>query len=399
MTHDHQSRRFAFQGGPSAFEEPLPVGQFYFPELGEYRASMEGIFDREYYTNHGPIAQELELHLADFLDVRHVIVLSNATIGLTIAALALELEGTVVTPAFTFAATPQSIVWAGLRPVLADVDPVTHHITPATIDRVITAETQAILAVNLWGGASDIEALTSYAAVHNLRLYFDSAQAFGCAYNNTPVGRFGELEVFSFHATKILNATEGGCITTNNDQLAAKVRAIRSSYGIDTPASVPLKTNARLSEAQAAIALMSLASFHANRRSNVNLHVLYRELLREIPGVTVLKPSGVTDSNFQYLILSIDSSEFGCTRDRLLTLLHNENIIARRYFYPGIHRVMPIMQHITPAEAGYPVTEALSDQLLQLPIGARVTADDAALIATVIAGIGHAHRGSEMEFA
>jgi len=369
---------------PPAFDTRLPVGQLYFPSFERYEDAMRGIFERKYYTNHGPLARRLEEELVTFLGVKHAICVTNATIGLMMVAEALEISGNVIVPAHTFVASAQSIKWCGLTPRFCDVDPLTQQIDVKAARALIDADTSAILAVNLWGGACDIAGLASLSADSGIHVYFDSAHAFGAKVKDIAVGRFGRAEVFSFHATKVISAGEGGCVTTNDDDLAAKLRNIRSSYGAGDVVSVRRTTNGRMSEAQAAIALLSLEDYPMIRAHNKALFEAYRRLLASVPGITLLPPTNVTDSNYQYAACTIDESEFGLTRDQILALLQAENIIARRYFYPGIHRSAEFKAQDVTASGRLLVTEMLSESGLQLPLGARVGLSDVTRIAEII---------------
>jgi len=273
MTTKHSVQDFALLGGPSLFEQPVHVGQLRFPSWERYEAAMRGIFERQYYTNHGALAQQFEARLAEFLQVKHAIAVTNATLGLIMAVKALGLTGKVIVPSFTFIASAQSLTWAGAEPVFCDVDPSTCQMSLRQVRESLERETgiEAIMGVNLWGGSCDPKALESIAAEYGVELYFDSAHAFGCTIDGAPIGRFGRLEVFSFHATDVLSTTEGGCITTNDDALAARLRNIRSSYGAGPPTEVPLTSNGRFSEAQAAIGLLNLETFSdalANNRAS-----------------------------------------------------------------------------------------------------------------------------------
>lgn len=362
-------RDLAILGGAPAFARTLPVGQMYFPAFEDYEAKFRDIFARQYYTNHGPLAQEFERRLEAFFGVRHVICVTNATIGLIMAAEALGLAGKVVTPSFTFIATAQALEWANLRPVFCDVDPTSHHVTPALIEPHLDDSVSAILAVNLWGGSCDQSALKALAAERNLQLFYDSAHAFGCSWNNIPIGRFGAVEVFSFHATKVLSSAEGGCLTTDDDELAKRLRNIRSSYGAGPPVSVVKTSNGRMSEAQAAIGLMSLDNFSDIVSRNEALFDLYRTGLADVAGLRLLEPVNVSRSNFQYVVVEVDDAEFGLSRDLLLKALRAENVAARRYFFPGAHRCIPWVDR-SPEGGALPNTDRLCASLVQLPIGA-----------------------------
>ena len=392
-THKTREKSFALFGAPPAFEKPLPVAQLYFPSWERYEAAMRGIFERRYYTNQGPLARQLEEQLQQFLGVKHAICVANATIGLMMAAEALNLKGKVILPAFTFVASAQSLSWCGIEPVFCDVNPLTHHMTPANLEKCLDSSVSGIMGVNLWGGTCDPAAITEFARQHALPAYFDSAHAFGCVVNKVKVGNFGSVEVFSFHATKILNATEGGCLCTNDDHLAAWLRNIRSSYGAGRPMDVFKTANGRMSEAQAAIALMSLEDFPENQRNNERLRQSYEVRLNSIPGIRVVKPSGVSFSNYQYLVCEVDEKLLGFSRDVLLTLLKAENVICRRYFYPGLHRTV---EYISKQQMGadlLPVTDHLCATCLQLPIGATVTLEAVETICDIVQ---RAHLVSEL---
>ena len=372
-------------GGEPEFINPLPVGQLYFPTWERYRSAMHDIFEQEYYTNHGPMVQLLEEKFAKFLDVKHVVCVTNATIGLMMAAEALELSGKVLTPAHTFVATPLSLTRCGLEPVFCDVDLVTHHITPETLERAFVPDVSAVLGVHLWGSAANIIAIMEWAKKRNLKVYWDSAQAVGCSIQNQRIGGLVPIEVFSLHATKIVSAGEGGCITTNDSVLADKLRNIRSSYGVRKPVTVVKTASGRMSEFQAAIALLSLENYDENVAHNVLLRRIYQENLRGIPGVTLEPLHGVTESNQQSVVIRVDKKTFGVSRDELVKALEAENILARRYFYPGAHR---IDQFADFSQSVLPNTDTLSQQILALPIGSRVSDEDVQKICKLIEIIG-----------
>jgi dTDP-4-amino-4,6-dideoxygalactose transaminase len=388
--------RFAFFGAAPLFEKPLPVGQLYFPDWQVYELTFKDIFERQYYTNHGKLVQELEHKIQSFLGVKNAICVSNATIGLIMAAEAMKLYGKVIVPAFTFVASAQSIAWAGLEPVFCDVDFETHQVDKKYIDRFIDQDVSAILGVNLWGGSCDPGSLSEYADANGLKLYFDSAHAFGCAVNDTKIGNFGQAEVFSFHATKILNAAEGGCICTNDDDLADRLRNIRSSYGVRKSVNIVKTSNGRMSEAQAAIALISLENFYKYQKYNETLFNLYEKNISSIPGLYLKKPANVSYSNYQSVVCMVNEMEFGLKRDLLIDLLKAENIIARRYFYPGIHRTLPFSKKFGNCNYQLPNTDTICSTCIQLPIGSFVSTEAVEGICKII---GDAHNHSSEIFS
>jgi dTDP-4-amino-4,6-dideoxygalactose transaminase len=387
VTTKHSAQDFAILGGPRLFKEPVHVGQLHFPSWERYEAAMRGIFERQYYTNHGVLAKQFEARLAEFFQVKHAIVVTNGTLGLIMAVKALGLAGKVILPSFTFIASAQSLTWAGVEPVFCDVDPATSVMSLRHVRELLERETgiDAILGVNLFGGSCDPKALEGIAAEYGVELYFDSAHAFGCTIDGAPIGRFGRLEVFSFHATKVFSTTEGGCVTTNDDALAARLRNIRSSYGAGPPAQVPFTSNGRFSEAQAAIGLLNLETFGDALANNRASYALYRERLAGIPGIAMLHAHGVEQTNCQYLVCRIDEQTFGMSRNELLAVLKAENVNARRYFYPGIHRTVPYVNDFPQYVDALPETDRISASLMQLPIGALVPLEKIEAICDLIA--------------
>jgi dTDP-4-amino-4,6-dideoxygalactose transaminase len=232
---------------------------------------------------------------------------------------------------------------------------------------------KGILGVHLWGNALPVGELEMLAEEYGVALCCDAAHAFGCRVNERAIGTFGRAEVFSFHATNILSTAEGGCITTNDDALASKLRAMRGDHVSGTGVAMQSAT-ARMSEIQAAIGLMMLDDFGRNRRNNEEQHHSYDKQLSDIPGIRILKHSGVATSNFQNVAGVIDSSAFGLTRDELLAVLRAENVAAERHFYPSSHTVSPFADiALEPGQLDH--TESAARSTFQLPIGARVTAD------------------------
>jgi dTDP-4-amino-4,6-dideoxygalactose transaminase len=273
------------------------------------------------------------------------------------------------------------------------VDPHSHQLDPERVEHALRHEdVSAVLAVNLWGDVCNHEALSRLAAQRGVPLYFDSAHAFGCEAAGRAVGGFGALEVFSFHATKVLSATEGGCVCTIDGGLAARLRNIRSSYGAGVPVHVRRTANGRMSEAQAAIALLSLQEFPAVLERNRALFAAYEAGLQGVQGLRLLRPAAVSQTNYQYVVCEVDTGVFGLSRDHLHAVLRAENVLARRYFYPGIHRCTPYREQFPDASAELPVTEALCGRVLQLPIGQAV---DAAAVERVCALVRAAHANAQ----
>ncbi|MCL6519298.1 MAG: aminotransferase class I/II-fold pyridoxal phosphate-dependent enzyme [Armatimonadetes bacterium] len=372
-----------FSGVPT-FSEKLHVGR---PNIGNRERLLERIgemLDRRWLTNHGPYVEEFEQKIAELTGAKHCIAMCNATVALEIVIKALGLKGEVIVPAFTFIATAHALQWQEITPVFCDIDPLTHNINPNRVEDMITPRTTGIIGVHIWGRPCDVEALQSIADKHGLRLIFDAAHAFACSYNGTMIGNFGEAEVFSFHATKFLNTFEGGAVTTNNDELANKIRLMKNFGFAGYDNVIYIGTNGKMSEISAAMGLTSLESMEEVIAINKRNYLLYRRQLAGIPGVTMVTYDESEKCNYQYVVLEIDEGQAGIDRDLLVRILHAENVIARRYFYPGCHRMEPYKSYFPHAGLVLPETEKLCRRVLLLPTGTAVGPKEIAKVCEII---------------
>src|SRR5580700_8437806 len=374
----------AIFGGPVSFEEQLHVGR---PNIGDKEqllARIGEVVDRRWLTNSGPCVEEFEQSLRQLLGVSHCESMCNATDGLQLAIRAMEMSDEVIVPAFTFIATAHAVQWLGFTPVFCDVDPHTHTIDPARVEELITPRTTGIVGVHLWGQPCDIEALEGIKRRHRLKLLFDSAHAFNCSWRGRMIGNFGDAEVFSFHATKVFNTFEGGALATNNADLARRVRQMRNFgfSGIDRTDA--LGTNAKMSEASAAMGLTNLESLSVFLAANHRNYTAYQEGLEGIPGVRMLQYDTSEKRNYQYIVLEVDESRALLTRDHLQDILWAENVLARRYFYPGCHRMEPYASTMPNVGSRLPVTERLARRVLVLPTGTAVDAEQIEIICGIL---------------
>ena len=302
---------------------------------------MNDLLDRRWLTNNGPYVQELEKHIVEYLGVKHCITMCNATLALEITARALGLRGEVIVPSFTFIATAHSLQWQEITPVFCDIDPSTHNLDPNKVEALITPRTSGILGVHVWGRPCAIEALEEITQRRGLKLMFDAAHAFGNSHLGRMIGNFGLAEVFSFHATKYFNTFEGGAVVTNDDDLAAKIRLLMNFGFAGYDDVISLGTNGKMNEVSAAMGLTGLESldeFISTNRQNYNA---YKTGLKDIPGIHLITYNETERCNYQYIIVEIDQDITGIGRDDLIRVLHAENVLARRYFYPGCHEMEP----------------------------------------------------------
>ncbi len=374
----------AILGGSPAFKEKLHVGR---PNIGDRDRLLErinDILDRRWLTNNGSYVQEFEKYLCDKMGVKHCIVMCNGTVALEIAIRAAELKGQVILPSFTFVATAHALQWQEITPVFCDIDPQTHTINPWRIEAMITPQTTGIMGVHLWGKACDVEALSEIAHKHNLKLLFDAAHAFGSSYKGQMIGNFGDAEIFSFHATKFFNTFEGGAVATNNDELASKIRLMKN-FGFHGYDQVDyIGTNGKMSEVSAAMGLTGLESLENFIELNRQNYQQYHTELSNLKGLRLLEYNELEQYNYQYIVLEIDENIADISRDTLLDILWDENILARRYFYPGCHRMEPYRSYFPHAGLLLPETEKLAQRILILPTGTSVDSSDISKICQII---------------
>lgn len=374
----------AIFGGTPAFAEPLHVGR---PNIGSREKLLERIndmLDRRWFTNNGQLVQDFEAQLAAYTGVRHAIAMTNATIALEIAARALGITGEVILPSFTFVATAHCLQWQEITPVFCDVAPGTHHLDPNRVESMITPRTTAILGVHVWGAPCAIDELTDIAHRRGLHLLFDAAHALGCSYKGQMIGGFGEAEVVSFHATKFLNSFEGGAVLTNDDALADRMRYMRN-FGFAGYDRVDyVGTNGKMTEVCAAMGLTSLESIDEIVAINQRNYRAYQAGLASLPGIRLFAYNEAERNNFQYIIVEVDQAEAGISRDRLVEILHAENVLARRYFYPGCHQMEPYRSYYPHAGLLLPETEKLTQRVMSLPTGTAVDEESIEVIGQLL---------------
>jgi dTDP-4-amino-4,6-dideoxygalactose transaminase len=365
----------AILGNPPAFSEPLHVGC---PNIGDRRrliARINAALDRRWLTNGGPLVEEFEAAVAAVAGASECVVTSNGTAALELAIRALGMSGRVIVPSFTFSATIHALTWQRIEPVFADIDPLTLNIAPAEVERLMTPEVTGIIGVHLWGRGCDVESLSAIANEHRIPLLFDAAHAFGCSYHQRPIGSFGDAEIFSFHGTKFINSFEGGAIVTDSYELAERLRLMRNFGFAGYDDVIHAGTNGKMNEAEAAMGLTNLESMSVFIDRNRSNHDLYSQLINTIPGLNVLTYDPSEHQNYQYVVVDVQPEVCGLSRDQLLQVLFSENVLARRYFYPGAHR-MTAFREFAPVRP-LPVTESFCSRLLLLPTGMAI--DDAAV--------------------
>lgn len=373
----------AINGAPPAFDQPLHVGR---PNIGDreaFLARVNQILDSQWLTNNGPMVQEFEQRIAAHLGVKHCVAMCNGTIALEIAIRALGLEGEVIVPSWTFVATAHALYWQGITPVFADIDPATHNLDPDAVRRMITPRTTGIIAVHLWGRAAPIDELKAIADEHGLKLMFDAAHAFGSTYNGQTIGRFGACEVLSFHATKSFNSFEGGAVVTNDDGLAEATRLMRNFGFSGYDNVIHPGTNGKMIEVCAAMGLTNLDTLDSVIAVNRRNYADYTKALTDIPGISVLQYHAAERNSHHYVVAEV-GEDCAASRDQIVAALQAENILARKYFWPGCHKMKPYRDLFPHANLMLAKTNQLASAVMILPTGSAISGDDVGQVAEII---------------
>jgi dTDP-4-amino-4,6-dideoxygalactose transaminase len=380
----HGKADLAINGAPPAFDEPLHVGRPNICNGDEFMRRMQQILDNQWLTNNGPMVQEFEQRIAARLGVKHCVAMCNGTIALEIAIRALGLSGEVIVPSWTFVATAHALYWQGITPVFADIDPATHNLAPGAVQRMITPRTTGIIGVHLWGRAAPVDELQIIANEHGLKLMFDAAHAFGSTFKGESIGRFGACEVFSFHATKAFNTMEGGAVTTNDDELAETMRLIRNFGFKGYDNVIHPGTNGKMIEVCAAMGLANLDAFDDIVATNTRNYSAYCQAMADISGVRLLSYDQGERNSHHYVVLEVDE-DCPASRDEIVAALQAENILARKYFWPGAHRMQPYRDLYPHAGLMLTNTRKIADRVVVLPNGTALPDGAVETIGSVIA--------------
>ena len=374
----------AIMGGKKSFSSHILVGTPNIQNPDIFFEMMRDIFRRKWLTNNGEYVKRFESNIQDYLGIKHAIVVGNGTIGLEMTIRSLNLCGEVIVPSYTFIATPHSLLWSGVKPVFCDIDPKTYNIDVEKAENLINENTSGIMAVDVYGRPSEKEKLESLAKDHNLALIFDAAHAFGNSFHGEMIGNFGDAEVFSFHATKFLNTFEGGAITTNNDQLARRIREIRNFGFGEGNYTQFIGTNGNMTEISAAMGIVNLENIEQIIEANRVNYEAYRENLKNIPGVNLIEYPHNEKVNYQYIIIEVNTAVSGLNRDELSVVLGAEGVGTRKYFWPACHQMEPYKTLFPSAGLKLSITESIAEKVLALPTGTAVSSKDVNSICDII---------------
>ncbi|PWE19057.1 DegT/DnrJ/EryC1/StrS family aminotransferase [Aliarcobacter skirrowii] len=352
----------------------INVTKTYLPNKEKYKQYVDEIYSNNWITNNGPMVKKLEKRLAEYLDVKNLILVSNGTVALEIAYRTLGLSGFAITTPFSFVATTSSLVTNNILPIFADIDPSTFNLDPKNIESLITPNTSAILPVHVFGNACKVEEIDNIAKKHNLKVIYDAAHAFDVSYKDKSILSYGDISTLSFHATKLFHTIEGGAIILNDDSLVEKARYL-INFGIKNAEEIPhLGTNAKMNEFEAAMGLCVLDEMEIVKTNRKKVYEVYLNELSEI--AKMQEQNSYSTQNYSYFPIVLDSEK---TLLRVQKALNQNNIFPRRYFYPSLDT----LSYIEPKQ-NCKVSRDISKRILCIPMYDSLTQDEQFLIIKTI---------------
>ena len=353
----------------------IPIIKPFLPPQEEYQQYLKGIWQRQWLTNMGPLANALEMQLKQHLKVAHLLFVTNGTIALQMAIKVLELQGEIITTPFSFVATTSSIVWEGCTPIFVDIDAQSLNIDPVKIEAAITDKTVAILATHVFGNPCDVLAIEQIAKKHNLKVIYDGAHAFGVEVYGKSIFEYGDISICSLHATKLYHSGEGGFIVTKDPSLLKELAYIRN-FGFDGVESfAALGINGKNSEFHAALGMANLKYIDQIHEKRKELSAFYNQLLT---GLDVVQPLWHESGSLNYAYYPI-VFESEAIMLEMMQYLQAHEVFTRRYFYPSLAKVLPFL-----IPQDLPITDDVSKRILCLPLYYDLTIEEVALVCRLL---------------
>ncbi len=370
------------------FSENIFVTRPVFPSIEEVTEKLRDIWSAKWLTNNGPQHYMLERELEQYLKVPYLSLFNNGTIALIIAIKSLRLQGEVITTPFTFAATPHVLSWNNIRPIFCDIDEDTMNIDADKIESMITPQTTAILAVHVFGTPCNVEKIQQVADAYGLKVVYDAAHAFGVEIDGQGIGNFGDISMFSFHATKVYHTLEGGALVHGNKNLKQRIDLLKN-FGIKNEDEVVMAgINGKLDEVRAAIGRIMLGYVADEKEKRRKLHEVYNAELGNVEGLKLMPHCAENVKlNYQYYVIRVDEKVFGKSRDYVYDELKKYNVHARKYFHPLCSEFTCYRQLNSSHPENLPVANVVGQQVLSLPMYGELTADDVKKICAIIKSI------------
>ena len=349
------------------------------PDLKDLISYLAKIWDNKIVTNSGPFHEQLERELCKYLEVPHISLVTNATIGLIVALKALDIEGEVITTPYSFVATAHSLAWNKIKPVFIDIDPITLNLDPKKIEAAITKKTTALMPVHVYGNPCDADAIASIAKKHNLKVIYDASHAFGVKCHCGSILKHGHLSVLSFHGTKVFNTFEGGAIISQDKETKNRIDKLKN-FGFTSETTVEqIGINGKMNEFTAALGLLQLKQIDFDIKKRKKIDEAYRKGLKDIPGINCFIYTNMQKGNYGYFPIFIEDN-YPLTRDQLYDKLKKNGINGRRYFYPLITE-FPMYQN---KKKNLINAKKISEKIICLPIYSEMDKRNINLILDII---------------
>lgn len=350
------------------FEQPIYVTQPILPDLDELAVKLKEIWGAKWLTNHGRQHNELKDKLRVFLKVPHLSLFTNGTIALATAVRCLELNGEVITSPFTFPATPHVLFWNNVTPVFCDIDEQSLTINADALEQMITPKTTGILGVHVYGNPCNVLKLQKIANKHGLKIIYDAAHAFGSEIDGVGIGNFGDISMFSFHATKVFHTAEGGALTFKEPAFETTAKLLKN-FGIKNEEEVVLPgINGKMNEIQAALGLINLTLIEEEWRKREKISATYKRCLAGIEGVRLCEPPSNVRNSYQYVAIRINKDELNLSRDEVYERFKKYNVFTRKYFYPLCSDYAHCCQLPSSAPSNLPIARKVASEVLCMPL-------------------------------
>jgi dTDP-4-amino-4,6-dideoxygalactose transaminase len=366
-----------------AKDKNIYVTQPLLPPLEEFIPYLEKIWESKWLTNSGQFHEELESALAKYLGVGHLALFTNGTIALVTALQSLRIAGEVITTPYSFVASTHSLIWNSIIPVFVDIDPITCNLDPNKIEQAITPRTTAIMPVHCYGNPCNVDYIQKIADTYGLKVIYDAAHAFGVKYKGVSILNHGDLSVLSFHATKVYTTFEGGAIICNDAKTKQRIDYLKNFGIADETTVMAPGINGKMNEVQAAFGLLQLKYIDSAILKRKAIDARYRRLLKDISGITCLKPPADTEPSYSYFPILV-GAEYKISRNELNQRMRDGGIITRRYFYPLISDMPMYRGLLSSAKENLAVANEIAEQILCLPIYPSLEDDDVDRVVRII---------------
>ena len=346
------------------------------PNLDDFHAELQKIWDSKWITNNGDYHKKLEAALAEYLKVPYVSLFTNGTLPLLTALQALRVTGEVITTPYSFVATTHSIWWNGCKPVFVDIDLATGNLDPNKIEAAITPKTTAIMPVHVYGKPCDTKAIQDIADKYGLKVIYDAAHAFGVEVNGESILNAGDMSTLSFHATKVYNTIEGGAMIMHDEKTKKRIDYLKNFGFAGETEVVGPGINSKMDEMRSAYGLLNLKQVDAAIEARHQVAIKYREALRNVEGITFFDDMPGVRHNYSYFPIFIDAQKYGMTRDELYAKMKSRNVLGRRYFYPLISEFSTYRGLESADPTNLPNAHKMADSVICLPMHHALSEED-----------------------